>query len=88
VLQEFCRRERPGAVSKQLGAGDPGKFFEDLLYRPANETVEKLILQRAFRGQAMIDCIVFRSKGGWTGGLLGKGSVDRPKTMDLADIVN
>ena len=55
---------------------------------PPNETVEKLILQRAFPGQAMIECTVFRSEGGWTGGLLGKRSVDRPKTMDLADIVN
>lgn len=50
-----------------------------------NETVEKPILGRAFPIQGLAkrpnSCVA----GGVTGGLLRQGSVDRPKSLDLAD---
>jgi hypothetical protein len=54
---------------------------------PPNETVEKVNLQSAFAGQGLIEGPVSRSEGGWRGSWKGKGSVERPKSMDFADIM-
>ena len=52
-----------------------------------NETVEKLVFQSTFPGQRLMERPDSRSEGGETGGEIGKGSVERPKSMDLADVV-
>ena len=54
---------------------------------PPNETVEKPIFQSSFPGQQLVEGLNSRSEGGETGGEIGKGSVDRPEGVDLADVV-
>jgi hypothetical protein len=55
---------------------------------PPNETVEKLILQISFPVRGIIESPVSRIEGGCTDVFLCQGSADRPKRVDLADIVN
>lgn len=55
--------------------------------QPLNKTVEKLILKRAMPDQGLIERPVSRVEGGLTGVSLRQGSVERPKDVDLADVV-
>jgi len=54
---------------------------------PPNETVEKPILGRAFPVQGITESPVSRAEGSFRFFWLSPGSDQRPKDVDLADIV-
>jgi hypothetical protein len=60
--------------------------FDGFHYTP-NETVEKPILGRAFPIRGLAKRPIFRFAGSLRAFLLRQGSVDRPISVDLADIV-
>jgi hypothetical protein len=57
------------------------------IHKPPNETVEKLVLESTFPGQPLVDGPDCRSEGGLTDVSLRQGSVERPKRVDLAEIM-
>ena len=52
-----------------------------------NETVEKLFFLRTIPGHAMIGSAVSCPEGDYTGNLIPQGLLERPISVDLADIV-
>src|SRR5215207_7689991 len=53
----------------------------------ANETVEKLVLGSTFSGRPLVERPDSRLEGGLTDVSLRQGSVERPKRVDLAEIM-
>jgi len=58
------------------------------LHKPPNETAEKRILESTFPGQPLVERPDSPSEGGLTEVSLRHGSVERPKRVDLAEIMH
>jgi hypothetical protein len=54
---------------------------------PPNEAVEKPDLGEPIPPGKHRQARILMPEGGWPGGLIRKGSLERPKSMDFADIV-
>ena len=75
-------------LSKVIRRSIRKQTYSHVREEQANETVEKLFFQSTIPGQQLVEGLHSRSEGGLQGGWVGKGSVECPKGVDLADVVD